>query len=117
MYTVDSLLQIAAGAETGLGSFNESENALICALWMEKNGIEQLPAVGPFGGSPFRAGQRVTIKKGTFIQTTHPKGNRHAGRDYTVTLQRVSQGYVHKIDNPSVYQPQVIWVGAGGYYF
>ena len=90
---------------------------------MEKQGIAELPYVGPFGLLP--KVRKVRIPKGTRFWTTHPSasqavgGDNHkvAGRTYEVDVHRVSEGWVDTwVRDGVLHQPTVTWAGAGGYW-
>ena len=64
---------------------------------------------------PIQRGDRVCIKAGAEIRTTHPKGPRTSARAYYVTVHDVSPGY----DCPgyAIRKPEIVWVGSGSYWF
>lgn len=96
MFTVEKLLGMAADAEARINSwpngtpsvdgvklgdlYRVKEEALAAALWMEKKGHKELEYVGPFG-TPFlpKRGEKVRIKGGSQLFSTHPKYSRANG--------------------------------------
>lgn len=95
-----------------------SEQALACAEWMERNGIERLRLVGPFGTLSFTRGQHVRLAKGSIIYGTGsgiPRGGKPLGRETAVTLHSIDPGYVD-VSTREVRQPKVTWAGSGGYW-
>lgn len=79
---------------------------------------------------PFKKGDRVTIRKGVTIRTTHPQRSPsyQAGRTYKVTIHHMMSGSsdtkhewneaTRKYDEVRVPRdnPAVEWVGEGGYW-
>ena len=63
-----------------------------------------------------KKGDKIRIKKGTELKTTHPKGNRVAGRTYTVTVFDTDPYVPASMGFPE-WAAKVSWVGAGGYWF
>lgn len=64
-------------------------------------------------------GDTVTINKGAMIQSTHPdfdEGAIASKRAQTITVHRVSGGYIDKDRETCVEDPQVHWAGTGGYW-
>lgn len=124
MFTVDTLLDIAARAERAYfartGSLSEAyhtmEKALVAAEWMEKNGIEASPYVGPFGEVTLKRGDKVRIKAGSKITSTLKSLNRTTTRPYTVTIHDVYSGFIHEHRGHVVRNPTVVWAGSGGYW-
>jgi hypothetical protein len=72
---------------------------------------------------PVKRGQTVTIPKGTVIHTTGPTKKRIAKRTYKIKVHSVGCGQNHPEGHPdhiggySVRNPDVTWVGEGGYWF
>lgn len=70
---------------------------------------------------PFKAGDTVTIKKGTPIFTI-TKGSHIAGKNYKVVIHHVLPGQNVPIGTKghdpsfSVHNPSVVWAGPGGYW-
>lgn len=145
MFTPESLLQIATGAETrykGLlvefppGTSNDERNdarrrmeqALVCAEWMQTGGHTELTHVGPFGAIDLKQGDRIRIRKGAVVFSTAPNIGREGvtlPRAQVVTVRSVDQGYVdtdhhyHRSrdkDASPVRQARVRWSGAGSYW-
>ncbi len=132
MFTPTSLLEMAAVRESTLKDpdiasevrrklRNEMEDALTCAVWMEKNGLKELEHVGPFGPDIPEGNVlwSVRIKAGAKIWSTNPKysrakGGKTAGRAYQVTATRMHRGYVH---GGEVHQGVVVWAGEGSYWY
>lgn len=61
-----------------------------------------------------KRGDRVRIRKGAYIKTTHPGGHRIAGRAYVVTLSHDSFPAHYETVAPG--EIVVSWAGAGGYW-
>lgn len=132
MFTTASLLEMAAKNEALLNSGQwiatdckirmrkEMDDALACAIWMEKNGYSELEYVGPFGPEVlYEKGERVRVKSGAKISSTNPKysrakGGKVAARAYQVKIQRAHPGYVHQGE---VHQGCVVWAGEGCYWY
>lgn len=101
------------------------DGALTAARWLEEMGLTQRHQVGPFGSLPIVKGQRVRIKAGTVIRTTHPRYDRNnpkiAKRNYTVTVHDVYQGSLnthwhrHQVEWAARDQ-EIVWPGEGGYW-
>jgi len=115
-FTPNSLFQLSIELQAA-SKFTEAEDALICAVWMEKKKIPELNYIGPFGEikKDYHRGMTVKIPKGTYVsRPTHPKErNFVAGRTYSVTLHDVYTGYVNR---EKVIQPHLLWAGTGGYW-
>lgn len=131
MFTPASLLEMAAEREALLNSGQwvatdckirmrkEIEDALACAIWMEKNGHKELEYVGPFGEVLFEKGEKVRVKAGAHLSSTNPKYSRAKGgktvaRNYAVKIQRAHAGYVL---HGEVHQGCVVWAGEGCYWY
>ncbi|ABM96920.1 hypothetical protein [Methylibium petroleiphilum] len=112
------------------GTFHEGRNeqrrlmeqALACAAWMERKGLDRLPYVGPFGTVPFTRGMRVRVPKGALVygfRSDEQRAGQPAKMTHVVTAFSVDPGYVWH-DGPNgadaVHQPKVHWAGAGGYW-
>jgi len=71
---------------------------------------------------PVKAGDLVTIPKGTAIRTTRPTKDRTgyirkvAGRTYQVRVHHVLNGTHHSEDEWCT-NPSVRWPGSGGYWY
>lgn len=139
MYTPQRLMEIALEADTRyqelskqypLGTFNKERNdaydlseiAMICAAWMEKNGLSEVKSIGPFNEFLPTSGSLVKVKEGATVYSTHPsytREGRKVRRDQVIKVHDVYQGYVdryHHIDHPEVRNATVHWVGSGGYW-
>ena len=67
---------------------------------------------------PYKKGDRVRIKKGAIVHSTSseiPREGKFAARDRVVTLHNVDHGY--DSDDHHSREPNVEWVGSGGYWF
>jgi len=101
------------------------EGARAAIRWLSEGGLTAAEQVGPFGSKNVKRGDKIVIRKGTVIHTTHPRWNRQnpkiAGRDYTVEVHDVYEGHIqsnwhsHKRDQ-AVRNQQVVWAGTGGYW-
>lgn len=150
MFTPESLIELsienmaiykAPGAgiprtREQMDAYRLANQAETCALWLERFGsgaaVEQ---IGPFGAKKINKGDKIKIKKGAHLYTTHPKYKRNylpngetydkiAGKDYIVEVHSVDNGWApepghyhdhelhHKVRNQ-----QVHWAGEGGYWF
>ncbi len=139
MYTPATLLEIAAQAEARYktllldhppGSVHDGRNlareemeaALACAAWLEQQGIREIANVGPFVTTRCRRGDRVRVRRGARVYSTHPQTPREGvetQRSQVVTIHAVYQGYVNTLADPrqpEVVQGKVHWAGAGGYW-
>lgn len=132
MFTVDSLLEMAVEADaaslavTGFDRMDErrrSEQALLCAEWMQANGLTEVEAIGPFGHKDLKRGQKVRIKAGAVIRcfcNEIPACGKAVVRPYTVTVHSADQGWVghdhHIRGRIDVRNQQVHWAGTGGYW-
>jgi hypothetical protein len=134
MYSKDSLLEMAAAADKeylellelyppGICHYGRNnarrvmEEALACACWMEKNGLNEVANVGPFVSSTYSKMQKVRLKKGSVIFGTHPsigKDGIVTTRAQTVILFSGNKGYVGY--DGEIAQGKVEWVGTGGYW-
>lgn len=128
-FTVAKLLDIAIAAEAAKDRVTV-EHALACASWMEEHGYTgdaALNFVGPFGELPkLKRGDKVRVKKGALIWTTHPSvrkevgGDNHkrAGKTHTVTVDRMSPGHGTALRRGEIEirNPTVTWAGPGGYW-
>jgi len=76
---------------------------------------------------PFKAGDKVRIKKGTVLKSMHPQKDNpyEAGRSYTIEVHHVLPGSDKSIfdpDEPEGFRhepyrnPSVRWPGSGGYW-
>lgn len=125
MYTVDRLLEIAVAAEAEykksalpkdrVDARRQQESAMICAQWMEQNGIKEMTHVGPFGENNFKPGQRVRIRKGAIVKGFGFKGEKVLTKSQIIKVSHVFRGYTHP-DGPTVIHPTVEWAGTGGYW-
>lgn len=102
MITRDYLLQLAVSSSEQFEAstdrdertrlFRLSNQAEAALRWMEEEGLEVIPQIGPFGEKDIKKGDRVLIRKGSVITSMHPK-HRHtpkvAGRDYMVAVHNV----------------------------
>jgi hypothetical protein len=73
------------------------------------------------GELPIKAGDRVTLPKGTLVMTTNPKhdGIRVLKRKCTVTVHHVGHGsnaYVNRGEKIPVSNPEVFWADTSGYW-
>ena len=128
MFTPATLLNIAIDAEFAYHSatngddrmeaFSLKERAMVCAEWLDAQPVKEMTHVGPFGEIPFKKGQKVRVKKGAVIQSTHPQKRTYkAGTSHTVELHLVCAGYVHTHHGlPEMFDPMVEWAGTGGYW-
>lgn len=102
------------------------EGAQAAIRWLREGGLTEAEQIGPFGSKNVKQGDKVMIRKGSVIHTTHPRWNHSnpkiAGRAYSVTVHDVYDGYIqngwhsHKRDQ-AVRNQQVVWAGTGGYWF
>lgn len=88
----------------------------MCFIYMESRGLEGRFNVGPFTAFEIKPKQKVTIKKGSVVNSTHPSypiAGKVLKKDQVVTVHDVDKGYVYesKVTNGAVH-----WVGAGSYY-
>jgi hypothetical protein len=136
MYTIDKLMNIALEAEKEYlelrknfppGTYNKQRNdafqlnhdALICAAWMEKEGIIEIENIGPFTSTLSKMldkNDRVKIKKGSIVHSTHPSIPREGivtSKVQTVTIRSIDKGY---IQDETVKNGTVHWAGTGGYW-
>lgn len=96
--------------------------ARICADWMDAQGIEGLPHVGPFSilSKGLSRGQRVRVKKGARVFSTRPGANASGTvsvRSQVITVREFYEGYIDFSAVPlKVVNPWVQWAGAGGYW-
>jgi len=137
MFTPESLLNDALRFEAVYlallkqfpsGTYNEERNtarrnfddALFCAAWMEQQGIEQLPNVGPFMTMSVSKGQQLRLKRGATIFGTGsglPREGKQIVRTQVIKTHYVDAGYVDRIDSqPRFCQGKVHWVGPNGYW-
>jgi len=99
--------------------YTEMQNALVCAQWMEREGITEIENVGPFTSTfvkMLKKSIRVQIKRGSVVYSTHPKYPREGiitTRILTVTIHSFDRGYAN---NPDVKNGAIHWIGAGGYW-
>jgi hypothetical protein len=135
MYTIKTLLDMAAEAEKEYlrlrkkfppGTYNkdrndkyaEMQNAITCASWMDRNGIIEAENVGPFNStlvSMLKKKDRVKIKKGSIVYSTHPNIPREGivtNKIQTVTIHSIEKGYMY----PDVKNGSIHWVGENGYW-
>lgn len=124
MYTPDKLLEIAAKAET---DYNAGKNladnhslmeaALICARWMEDNGVQEIENIGPFNTHSIRRGDKVRIRKGSTIKSMNGK-TYEAKVSYTITVHDVYAGWAgyHHLRETDVRNAIIVWSGRGGYW-
>lgn len=140
-YTKESLMEIALenqviyenlSIEFPAGTIHDGRNrarrtmeeALFCAEWMEKEGIEELANVGPFMTTQVSKGQKVKIKKGAVVFSTLPSVPRsgiRTIRDQWVTVHYSSEGHIdhghlRRDCKTTVEQGRVTWAGTGGYW-
>jgi len=121
MFTPERLLNIAVEAErqaksnpaSAFEARRTAQEAIACAVWMEKNGIPELPCVGPFTDRLPRRGDKVRIKAGAKISSTSDRSRRILTRAYKVTVHDAFLGSVRDGD---ISQPTVHWAGSGGYW-
>lgn len=134
MYTVEKLLEISTKAEREYkellnsfppGTYNKDRNdardlmfkAEICAKYMKDNGIEEIANVGPFESTIVKKGQRVRIKPGSYVRSTHPsKLNGTISRARIITVYSVNNGFC-SIFSGEITNGSITWVGSGGYFF
>ena len=141
MITKDFLLDLAVGAElemeanalpvgtrqtsTWIAASVRKEAALRAARWLEEMGLNEREQVGPFGGKTLQRGDKVRIKAGTVIRTTHPKYDHSnpkiAKRSYSVTIHSVDGGTISSHWHPhqvswAARDQEITWPGEGGYW-
>lgn len=138
-YTKDRLLEIAVEAqsryEARLALFpagtydlerNEArrlhESAMLAALSLEETGEREANAVGSFCDFTAFKGQKLTLKEGAMVRTTHPqkRGGYRNPRRREVTVHNQSFGKVDPYGHhqgSAVRNPEITWVGSGGYWF
>lgn len=141
MFTPDSLLQMAIDADvryqalalahpTGVNDERSEarelrDKALACAAWMEKFGLTERAAIGPFAAFVPSKGQRVRVKKGAVITGTNPQTPRDgvaSTRDQIVTVNWAHAGFIDhgrhfsRREEDAMRDGEVTWVGAGGYW-
>jgi hypothetical protein len=127
MFTPQSLLEYA----TSLEALNErvptasrrwemrreANLALLCGSYMEQRKIPQAAIIGPFILWAPKGGERVIVRKGARIGSTHDRLRRECGRAYSVKVHSFSAGHVwQEGDRIQLRQPSVTWVGSGGYW-
>lgn len=98
------------------------EHALTLAEYMLKNELSGMQSIGPFSIVDRyvpRKGKRVIIPKGAKIHTTKDTECITSKRKNTVTVHRVSNGYVDTWNNPDMpaFPACIYWVGAGGHFY
>lgn len=117
--TPSSLRAMAArpGSET-----SEQALALLCAEWMESNGVEGAAHVGPFSAVEMPSmeemlGQAVYLKSGASFQSLRPKhpiGT--VTRAHNVTVANVRPGSVYRdADGLHCVPPKICWAGTGNH--
>ena len=137
MFTPQSLLEMSVNDtnkyETLLkefppGTVNTERNdahmraskALLCAEWMEKEGITEIANIGPFLSTHIIKGQRIKLRKGSLVFGTFKGGQEGITltRAQTITVHDVYSGYVDQERGGKVAlrQPAVVWAGSGGYW-
>lgn len=118
MITLAELTQAAIEAK----DFRREKQAMAAVAYMEANGLTEATAIGHYGVQSIQRGTKVRLKAGAAVRSTHPK-YRGVGYDNpktrTLNVFDVYTGYVdyHKIDRAQVRNPEVVWVGTGGYWF
>lgn len=139
MITVETLLNIALANEeiynqrsaiVPIGYDRERndahkamEQALICAAEMQKAGLTEATAFGPFGLQTIAKGTKVRLKKGAQIRSTSPKYRgcySENSRARMIEVYRVAEGFATPYpiaDYNNFRHPEVVWVGSGGYWF
>lgn len=94
-----------------------AQAATICAEWMEAQGMESAMHVGPFHGVMPKEGQRVRIKRGVLVRSTHPsftEEGKLSGKEQIIVVDRVYPGRFDR--RPAfVHQGEVHWIGTNGY--
>lgn len=141
MITKDWLLEQAEAAETVMeqerlpaGTLQTEvyrkariryDAAMNAARWLEEMNLTERAQVGPFGSKAVVKGDRVRIKAGTIIRTTHPRYDRNnpkvAKRNYTITVYDVYSGSInshwhrHQVEQAARDQT-IVWPGEGGYW-
>ena len=99
-----------------------STHALLCAQWMEKQGLAELANVGPFMTTSLVKRQRVRIRKGSRVFGTFAGGKEGIvlARAQMITVHDLYRGYVfvdqHRQIDPKIVQAEVLWAGSGGYW-
>lgn len=140
--TLDELLEIACKADQAIrlhqgvrpfpedarNAYYDLENAMSAAKWLEDGGLTEVEQIGPFGRLDIKRGDKVKIKAGSIIRTTHPKYDFYknpkiARRSYTVNVHDVSEGWIangwwpHRRTHPETHrEQQITWAGEGGYW-
>lgn len=142
MFTPDSLLKMSVDytrqadeISASMGDtrgYNEhlwqlrrkAREALVCAEWMENNGVSETPMIGPFGNIRVEKGAKVRIKAGAIVNGFGPEfvnGQKTIQRAYTVYIKSVDAGYaLSRSDTGNikdeVCNQRVDWSGTGGYW-
>lgn len=135
MYTKERLLEMALEADAKyeelfkqfpVGTVNKerndayqlSEDAMICAAWMEKHGIQEMKNIGPFHDFIPAPGSQVRVKEGTTVYSTHPSYTREGkkSKGYVVKVHDVYKGYIDHHHSGEVTNATVHWVGGSGYW-
>lgn len=97
-----------------------AEAASICADWMEAQEIESAMHVGPFHGTMPKKGERVRIKRGSLVRSTHPSftsDGKVSEREQVVVVHQVYAGYFDHGHRPAyIHQGEVHWAGTNGYW-
>ncbi|HJV96921.1 MAG TPA: hypothetical protein VJ608_12825 [Albitalea sp.] len=99
-----------------------TDHALEVAAWMEANGEKEAIFAGPFGPALPRKGERVQIRRGAVVYSTHPHQKMSTlQRALTVRVHSADRGYVDTAARASRTEKRVTpahihWVGAGGYW-
>ncbi|MNR87627.1 hypothetical protein D3C71_1309430 [compost metagenome] len=127
----ESIYKARVAAGFGVGTYDKERNdarrnmelAEFCAAEMERAGITNAKAFGPFQEFKLVRGDKVRLKAGAKVRSTHPK---YRGVGYinpktrTVEIFDTHEGYAnpnaHHRD-PSLRHPEIVWVGTGGYWF
>jgi len=94
------------------------DEALVVMEVMAQAGIAETPSIGNFHNGLPRQHQRVRIRAGAKVHSTHPALRGHGkvlSRAQTVTVSHVYDGYVN-IHEHTVTNAQVNWAGTGGYW-
>ncbi len=118
MITLAELTKLAVEAT----DYRREKQAIGAVKYMEDNGIDTALAVGNFGLQDIAKGTIVRLKAGARVTSTHPK-YRGVGYDNPKTrslkVNKVYAGHIdyHVIDKTHVRNPEVVWVGTGGYWF
>lgn len=115
------LLQQDDGDDEARDLFILKDHALILSEYMLKNELSGMPSIGPFsvvGRYAPRKGEKVIIPKGAKIRTTRDTDCVTSKRKNTVSVHRVSSGYVDTWNNPDMpaFPACVYWTGTGGYF-